>query len=63
MRSLRRCLEIGLLAVFAAGAQAQPAPPPGKAALHIVLVIDGLRPDSISASETPHLQRLRREGV
>jgi arylsulfatase A-like enzyme len=63
MRSLRRCLEIGLLAVFAAGAQAQPAQPPGRAALHIVLVIDGLRPDSISASETPHLQRLRREGV
>ena len=37
--------------------------PPSKAALHIVLVLDGLRPDSINARDTPNLYRLRSEGV
>ena len=37
--------------------------PPRRAALHIVLVLDGLRPDSINASDTPNLHRLRTEGV
>ena len=36
---------------------------PAKAALHLVFVIDGLRPDSITASETPTLFRLKNEGV
>ena len=31
--------------------------------LVLVVVIDGLRPDSIDANETPNLDRLRREGV
>lgn len=35
----------------------------GNASLNLVLVIDGLRPDSITADETPHLWRLRQEGV
>ncbi len=35
----------------------------GKAVLNLVLVLDGLRPDSITAEETPHLWRLREEGV
>src|ERR1700757_2657229 len=35
----------------------------GKAALNLVFVLDGLRPDSITAEETPHLWRLREEGV
>src|ERR1700759_4673706 len=35
----------------------------GTAALNIVMVIDGLRPDSITADETPNLWRLRQEGV
>jgi predicted AlkP superfamily pyrophosphatase or phosphodiesterase len=35
----------------------------GKATLNLVLVLDGLRPDSITAQETPHLWRLREEGV
>lgn len=48
-----------LLACLAPLAQAQSA----AAVLHLVLVLDGLRPDSISASETPNLHRLRREGV
>ena len=34
-----------------------------QASLHIVLVLDGLRPDSINAQDTPNLQRLRTEGV
>src|SRR5258705_4280524 len=36
---------------------------PGKAVLPLVFVIAGLRPDSITASETPVLFRLRSEGV
>jgi arylsulfatase A-like enzyme len=36
---------------------------PGHATLHIVLVIDGLRPDSINERDTPNLYRLRSEGV
>ena len=45
------------------------APLPGlaqtssQASLHLVLVLDGLRPDSITAEETPNLHRLRTEGV
>jgi predicted AlkP superfamily pyrophosphatase or phosphodiesterase len=35
----------------------------GKATLNIVMVLDGLRPDSITADETPNLWRLRQEGV
>jgi len=33
------------------------------ALLHLVFVIDGLRPDSITPSDTPNLHRLRTEGV
>src|SRR6185436_7305888 len=35
----------------------------GTASLNIVLVMDGLRPDSITPDETPNLWRLRQEGV
>src|SRR5579871_757446 len=35
----------------------------GTATLNLVLVLDGLRPDSITAEETPNLWRLRQEGV
>src|SRR6188768_1496576 len=34
-----------------------------RAKLTIVFVVDGLRPDSINADDTPTLDRLRREGV
>ena len=44
---------------FACVAQA-PAP---RASLHLVLVIDGLRPDGINPQDTPNLHRLRTEGV
>jgi len=46
-----------VLAAFAIPALA------GKAELNLVLVLDGLRPDSITAEETPNLWRLRQEGV
>jgi arylsulfatase A-like enzyme len=35
----------------------------GSAVLNMVLVLDGLRPDSITPDETPNLWRLRQEGV
>src|SRR3984893_11745368 len=35
----------------------------GKAVLNLVLVLDGLRPDSITAEEAPHLWQLHEEGV
>src|SRR5580658_1440010 len=40
-----------------------PAAPPQRPALVIVLVIDGLRPDSITPDVMPHLDRLRKTGV
>ena len=46
------------VACLANFASAQPA-----AALQLVFVLDGLRPDSISEAETPNLNRLRKEGV
>jgi arylsulfatase A-like enzyme len=39
------------------------AAPAGNATLNIVMVLDGLRPDSITAEETPNLWRLRQDGV
>jgi membrane-anchored protein YejM (alkaline phosphatase superfamily) len=35
----------------------------GRAALNLVLVLDGLRPDAITPEETPNLWRLRQEGI
>src|SRR5262249_47397042 len=35
----------------------------GNATLNVVLVLDGLRPDSITPDEMPNLWRLRQEGV
>src|SRR5665811_57138 len=34
-----------------------------EAELNLVFVVDGLRPDSITAAETPNLFRLREQGV
>ena len=48
-----------MLAVAAASVPADA----GRATLNIVLVLDGLRPDAITAEETPNLWKLRREGV
>jgi arylsulfatase A-like enzyme len=60
--SRRNALALGLLtlAVVAIAPQAAGA---GKATLNLVLVLDGLRPDSITPEDTPNLWRLRREGV
>ena len=54
-------LVLALLAPLAA-AQA-PQPGAAKAALHLVLIWDGLRPDSINPADTPNLFGLRAEGV
>jgi predicted AlkP superfamily pyrophosphatase or phosphodiesterase len=35
----------------------------GRATLNMVVVLDGLRPDAVTAEETPNLWKLRREGV
>jgi len=50
-------------AALVGGALLQPTAIAGNAALNIVIVLDGLRPDSITAEDTPHLWRLRQEGV
>ena len=53
-----RLVHIMVLACVAGIAHAQ-----SSAALHLVFVIDGLRPDSITEADTPTLYRLRSEGV
>lgn len=55
-----RCVALAALCLHAAACLAQGAP---RAALHMVFVLDGLRPDSINAADTPTLFRLSREGV
>jgi arylsulfatase A-like enzyme len=65
-RPRRRSLSLAGVAAIAAVATTMSAPGPaaaGNATLNMVLVIDGLRPDSITAEETPQLWRLRQEGV
>ena len=52
-----------LLALACLPLTAVAAPPAGGPALAIVLVIDGLRPDSITPDVMPNLDRLRRGGV
>ncbi len=57
----RGLLAVALvLATLAGGAGRAGA---GRATLNLVLVLDGLRPDSITPEETPNLWRLRQEGV
>ena len=53
-----RLVLLAALACAASLSQAQSA-----AALHLVFVLDGLRPDSITEAGTPNLYRLRRQGV
>ena len=55
--ALAAALALGLVAAITQPAGA------GKATLNLVLVIDGLRSDSITPEETPNLWRLRQEGV
>ena len=51
-------LAAAVLCCAAAAANAQAG-----ASLHLVFVMDGLRPDSITERDTPHLHRLRAQGV
>lgn len=77
MSSLRRKLvvasAVGVFAAWCAGTSG-PSPAGGavgavgaveapQAELQLVLVLDGLRPDSINPTDTPNLHRLRAEGV
>lgn len=57
MRTLACAIAI-VLAPFCGASEAA-----GRADLYVVLVLDGLRPDSITAADTPNLHRLRTEGV
>ncbi|MCY7319079.1 MAG: alkaline phosphatase family protein [Ramlibacter sp.] len=57
LQSLQLMLSL-VLACVSQIATAQSA-----ATLHLVFVLDGLRPDSITEAETPNLHRLRKEGV
>lgn len=54
-------LTIPALALAALLSLAQP--PPESRRLIAIFVVDGLRPDSINATDTPTIERLRREGV
>src|SRR5215472_6661067 len=57
-RPVRAMLASALVAMCLTGPAAA-----GSAVLNMVLVLDGLRPDSITAEETPNLWRLRQEGA
>ena len=62
MRGLMSRATLALASVLASAAASVPADA-GRATLNMVLVLDGLRPDAITAEETPNLWKLRREGV
>jgi arylsulfatase A-like enzyme len=59
---MKHSFAVAIVANLAAAIAAGPAGA-GKATLNLVLVLDGLRPDSITEQETPHLWRLREDGV
>lgn len=64
---LYRLLAVTALAVLALPVTAQTTPEAAaklpRTSLQIVLVLDGLRPDSITPANTPNLNRLRSDGV
>jgi hypothetical protein len=55
---MKHSFAVAVVASLAAATAAGPAVA-GKATLNLVLVLDGLRPDSITEQETPHLWRDR----
>jgi predicted AlkP superfamily pyrophosphatase or phosphodiesterase len=55
------CAKLVLALALLVGATSPAAA--GRAALNLVLVLDGLRPDAITADETPNLWRLQQEGL
>jgi len=62
MRGLTSRATLALVSVLAFSAASVPAGA-GRATLNMVRVLDGLRPDAITAEETPNLWKLRRGGV
>ncbi len=63
MNFMRRLAAIALFAAaIIANGIATPATA-GSASLNLVIVIDGLRPDSVTVADTPILARMRQEGV
>jgi arylsulfatase A-like enzyme len=62
MRGVTLRSTLALASALAILAAALPADA-GRATLNIVIVLDGLRPDAITAEDTPNLWKLRREGV
>src|SRR5215510_3735219 len=63
MTSLRRAFCCAIVAANVTALLTAGDAVAGNATLNLVLVLDGLRPDAITAEETPHLWRLRTEGV
>jgi predicted AlkP superfamily pyrophosphatase or phosphodiesterase len=62
MRGLIFRAALSLTSTLAVIAATLPATA-GRATLNIVVVLDGLRPDAITAEETPNLWKLRHDGV
>ncbi len=62
-RRLAATIIISALLWLAALPTGAAEPVPGKARLNLVLILDGLRPDSINPQDTPNIYRLRQEGV
>src|SRR6266851_5590329 len=56
-------LSIGLCGLASAGDALAGSPQKAQPNKVVVFVWDGLRPDAITASDTPHLHRLKKEGV
>src|SRR4051794_8558841 len=61
--TLPRLMGVLAIAAVTAATLAGGSAMAGSATLNMVLVLDGLRPDSITPDETPNLWRLRQEGV
>ena len=59
----RPWLNVTVLSVLVAALLASSQALAGAATLNLIIVIDGLRPDSITAGDTPNLARMRQEGV
>src|SRR2546422_5390813 len=56
---MKRMLAVAVLALGVAGPNAQQPPP----RTHLVIVVDGLRPDYVTADVMPRLFRLGQRGI
>ena len=59
MRIVLAVIGVSVLAAAGAHLLGQPAPP----RTHLVIVVDGLRPDSVTAEVMPRLTRLGQRGI